>query len=304
MASSADREASAPGTGPPKTKPPGTAASGTDARATDSPDTRLVPQFEVIPLPGTEEEVARHLPPGARVTVTSSPRQGQHATVDLARALSVRGIDAIPHLAARAIHGERELAEILGSLSEAGVMEVFVIAGDAAQPAGDFAGSLDLLSAISRLDQPFVVGVGGHPEGHPFLDEASAHRELAQKSLHASYLVTQMCFEAAPLLAWVRQLRQQGIELPVRPGVAAPVGLRRLLRIGTRVGVGPSLRMLSAQSTGFRHLVSPGTWSPDALLDDLADAYADPEYGLDGVHVYTFNALAETARWWHASKRP
>lgn len=252
----------------------------------------------MIPLPGAEEEVVRHLPSGARVTITSSPRQGPSATVDLARALSCRGMAAVPHLAARAIRDERELAEMLASLSEAGVRELFVIAGDPAQPAGDFMGGLDLLTAIAEHDQSFVIGVGGHPEGHPFLDQEAALRELAQKSVHASYIVTQMCFEAAPVLTWVGELREQGVDLPVRPGVAGPVGLGRLLRIGTRVGVGTSLRMLSSQSTGMRRLVTPGTWSPEALLDDLADAYADPRYGLDGVHVYTFNALEETARWW------
>lgn len=278
MAASADQDARSSGAGP--------------------PSAATVPQFEVIPLPGIEEEVIRHLPSGARVTITSSPRQGRSATIDLARALSSRGVAAVPHLAARAIRDGRELAEILGSLSEAGVRELFVIAGDASQPAGSFAGSLDLLTAIAELDQRFVVGVGGHPEGHPFLDEEAALAGLAQKSAYASYVVTQMCFEAAPLLAWIERLREQGIELPVRPGVAGPVGLGRLLRIGRRVGVGTSLRMLSSQSTGIRRLVTPGTWSPEILLDDLAEAYGDPGYGLDGVHVYTFNALAETSRWW------
>ena len=274
-------------------------------RGVRSPTAATVAQFEVIPLPGAEEEVVRHLPAGARVTITSSPRQGPSATIDLARALSARGMTAVPHLAARAIRDERELAGILGSLSEAGVQELFVIAGDPAQPVGDFTGGLDLLTAIAQHGRPFVIGVGGHPEGHPFLSQEAALRELAQKSAHASYVVTQMCFEAAPLLAWVSSLRDQGIELPVRPGVAGPVGLGRLLRIGSRVGVGTSLRMLGSQGTGMRRLVTPGTWSPEILLDDLADAYADPRYGLDGVHVYTFNALEQTARWWdeHGGRR-
>lgn len=279
-------------------------ASSTD-RGAGSPSTVTVAQFEVIPLTGAEEEVVRHLPAGARVTITSSPRQGPSATIDLARALSARGMTAVPHLAARALRDERELAGILDSLSEAGVEELFVIAGDPAQPAGDFTGSLDLLTSIAQHGQPFVIGVGGHPEGHPFLSQEAALRDLTQKSAHASYVVTQMCFEAAPLLAWVRSLRDQGIQLPVRPGLAGPVGLGRLLRIGSRVGVGASLRMLSSQGTGMRRLVTPGTWSPEPLLDDLADAYADPRYGLDGVHVYTFNALEQTARWWdeHSERR-
>lgn len=268
-----------------------------------SPSAGTVSQFEVIPLPGVEEDVVSHLPSRARVTITSSPRQGQPATIDLACALSSRGMVAVPHLAARSIRDTAELARILEVLSEAGITELFVIAGDRQQPVGDFSGSLALLTAISDLDESFTVGVGGHPEGHPFRGEDEALQELAEKSEYASYLVTQMCFEAAPLLAWIRRLREQGISLPVRPGIAGPVGLGRLLRIGSRVGVGASLRMLSSQSSGIRRLVTPGTWSPEVLLDDLTEAYADPAYGLEGAHLYTFNALTETARWWGDSKR-
>ena len=275
------------------------ASVGADSAASTWPDAMTsAPQFEVIPLPGAEEEVTAHLPARTRVTVTSSPRQGPTATIDLAGALTARGFTAVPHLAARAIGGAQELARILETLSAAGVTELFVIAGDPQQPAGDFFGSLELLTAITDLDESFTIGVGGHPEGHPFLDEGEALDELAKKSEHASYIVTQMCFETAPLLTWIKRLREQGIDLPVRPGIAGPVGLGRLLRIGRRVGVGTSLRMLSSQSTAIRRLVTPGTWSPEILLDELAEAYADPAYGLDGVHVYTFNALEKTARWW------
>src|SRR5690625_6921562 len=63
--------------------------------------------------------------------------------------------------------------------------------------------------------------------------------------------------------------------------------------------------MLGSQGSGMRRLVTPGTWAPEILLDDLTEAYADPRYGLDGVHIYTFNALEQTARWWdeHSDRR-
>src|SRR5699024_286659 len=120
-----------------------------------------------------------------------------------------------------------------------------------------------------------------------------------------SYIVTQMCCEAAPLLAWISSVRDQGIELSVRPSVAGPLGLGGLLRIRNRVVVGTSLRMLGWQCWGLRRLLPTRTWDPEVLLDDLTEAYADPRYGLDGVHIYTFNALEQTARWWdeHSDRR-
>ncbi|MFC7456473.1 methylenetetrahydrofolate reductase [Brachybacterium sp. GCM10030267] len=256
------------------------------------------PQFEVIPLPGVAEEAARQLPAGSRVTVTASGRHGLEATLATARELSSLGFTAIPHLAARQVPGESALETILTGLESDGIGEVFVIAGDAAEPAGSFTGASDLLAAMAGTGHGFTAGVGAHPEGHPFVDEEEAIRLLQEKAATASYLVTQMCFSAQPLLRWTRQVREHGIELPVRPGVAAPTGMKRLLRIAGKVGVGPSLRLLGSHRSGIRHLLGPGSWSPDALLTELAPAFEDPALRLEGLHVYTFNSLETTGTWW------
>lgn len=263
----------------------------------DPPAGAAEAQFEVIPLPGITDRVAAHLPAGARVTVTASPAHGLAATVSAACELAGRGFTAIPHLAARQIRDRHEAADLLAQLAAADVHEVFVIAGDAPRPAGDYTGSLGLVEVLATEGSGIAIGVGAHPEGHPFVDEQEALRLLRAKAEHASHLVTQMCFEAAPLLAWLRGLRESGITLPVRPGIAAPVGTARLLRIGARIGVGRSLRMLSAQSSGMRRLVGPGQWDPDALLTELDRAREEPGLALAGPHVYTFNDLEAVARW-------
>ncbi|MGO2822030.1 MAG: methylenetetrahydrofolate reductase [Brachybacterium tyrofermentans] len=256
-------------------------------------------RFEVIPVPGIVAEVAAHLPPGTRVSVTASRKQGLDATVAAAGALSERGFVAIPHLAARQIVDEAELQRILDDLASSGVQELFVIAGDAPHPAGDFEGSLHLLEAMGTSGRSFEIGVGAYPEGHPFApSEAESMRLLQEKARYASVLVTQLCFDAGALLDWVRLLREHGVRTPVRPGIAGPTDAARLLRIGARVGVGPSLRLLTRQGSGIRHLLGPGGWSPDTLLEELVPAFADPRYGLEGLHVYTFNAVEASADWW------
>ncbi|MGP9539827.1 methylenetetrahydrofolate reductase [Brachybacterium sp. AOP43-C2-M15] len=253
-------------------------------------------QFEVIPLGGIVDQVLEHLPAGTRVTVTASPAQGLEATIGTACALAQHGMIVIPHLAARMIRGPGETAELLDRLAGAGVEEVFVIAGDASVPAGEFPGALPLLEAIAAADHGTVVGIGAHPEGHPFLAEEVAREHLRAKAEHAHYAVTQMCFSAAPLLEWARGLRASGIALPVRPGVAAPVGTARLLRIGTRIGVGRSLRLLAGEDSGMRRLLAPGRWDPAPLLAQLrAAAEAEPSVALLGPHVYTFNDLGAAA---------
>lgn len=279
MADRDARPAAAPGPGgsPPPVPAPGCA------------------QFEVIPLPGVVEQVLEHLGPGTRVTVTASPAQGLDATLSTAISLAGAGRIAIPHLAARMVPGPRELEEALERLSGAGIDELFVIAGDADPPAGPYDAALPLLEAIAPARRGLAVGIGAHPEGHPFADPEAARELLRRKAEHASYLATQMLFEPAPLIDWVRDLRAAGIDLPVRPGIAGPASRTRLLRIGARVGVGRSLRMLTAEGPGVRRLLRPGAWDPDPLLTELA-ALGAP--GLVAPHVFTFNSLAETAAWW------
>jgi methylenetetrahydrofolate reductase (NADPH) len=270
------------------------AAPGTGGSPPPDPALRAAP-FEIIPLPGAVERVLDHLPGGTRVTVTASPAQGLGATVDAAVALAAAGLTALPHLAARMVPGERELEGILERLGEAGIEELFVIAGDAARPAGPYEGALALLEALAPARRGLTVGVGAHPEGHPHAEPAAALELLRRKAEHAAWTATQMLFEPGPLVDWVRQLRTAGIELPVRPGVAAPASRARLLRVGTRIGVGRSLRMLTAEGSGVRRLLGPGSWDPDPLLDALAAAEVP---GLVAPHVFTFNALEATAAWW------
>ena len=252
-------------------------------------------QFEVIPLPGVLEQVLEHLDPGTRVTVTASPAQGLDATIGTAIALARAGRIAVPHLAGRMVPGTRELEALLDRLGEEGIDQLFVIAGDAATPAGPYEGALALLEALDPARRGLSVGIGAHPEGHPFAEPGAALELLRRKAEHASYLATQMLFAPGPLVSWVGELRSAGIDLPVRPGIAAPASRSRLLRIGTRIGVGRSLRMLTAEGSGVRRLLGPGSWDPEPLLEELESAEAP---GIVAPHVFTFNSLAETAAWW------
>lgn len=91
------------------------------------------PRYEVLPLPGVLDAV-EDLPAGAVVTVTSSPRRGVEATIELAEDLAARGFRAVPHLAARQITDDGELANFIARLDVAGVRDVFVVGGDATEP--------------------------------------------------------------------------------------------------------------------------------------------------------------------------
>src|SRR2546430_15996362 len=112
-------------------------------------------------------------PPGAlalgepRPPAAASPRRGMPATVLLAVRLAQMGYRAVPHLSARLIRDAHELGQILEALKEGGIDNVFVVAGDAPKPAGQFPDALSLLHALPAGHHLTQIGVTGYPESHP-----------------------------------------------------------------------------------------------------------------------------------------
>lgn len=260
------------------------------------------PRYEVLPLPGTADQVGAELPRTVAVTVTASPRRGLEPTLGLTEKLARDGYSAVPHLAARMVSDERHLAEILARLDEAGVHDAFVIAGDGQEPVGDFSDSLELLAAIERLHRsgagrrPESIGVAGYPEGHPHIGAEKLDRALLAKQPLSSYVVTQMCFDPNAVLGWITHARELGLQLPVQVGIAGAVDRTKLLRIAARIGVGTSLRFLRKHHGGTR-LLRPGGYRPDRLLEELVSDRRPGAAAVSGLHVYTLGDVAATERW-------
>jgi methylenetetrahydrofolate reductase (NADPH) len=251
------------------------------------------PRFELVPLRGAEEE-AEHLPAGATVTVTCSPRKGIDATVDLVERLAGLGFRAVPHLAARMIRSEGHLRDVAGRLRVAGVVEVFVIGGDPSDPIGPYASAGHLMAALDDLGRPFPeVGIAGYPERHPLIDREELLRALRAKQAGATYIVTQICFEPAAILGWLREIRGRDVRLPVYVGLPGAVTRRRLLEIALRIGVGDSIRYLTKHGSLVARLMRRGSYRPDPVLAGLA-AGAD---AFRGMHLNTFNQVRSTERW-------
>lgn len=251
------------------------------------------PRYEVLPLPGVVDEIVTELPTPVTITVTASSSLGQAATLDVAEEVAALGHRVVPHLAARQLRDEVELKEIIDRLGRAGIHHAFVVAGDAPEPAGIFEGALGVLEALSRFAPELDVGVTGYPETHPHIPDDVTIQALWDKRDHATHVVSQVCFDSRVLRLWVAQLRVRGITLPVLAGVPGPVPTTQLLRVGQRIGVGESLRFLSGNA-GMLRVVRPGAFDPLPMLTATAAPAPDP---VSGLHVYTFNAIADTERW-------
>jgi methylenetetrahydrofolate reductase (NADPH) len=255
------------------------------------------PCYEIIPLKGVEKKVV-HIPAGSEVAITCSPDRGIPATLELTHHLRNSGYTLIPHIAARMVEDEAHLRDILGQLEDLGIHRIFVIGGDSEQPTGQFDSSLQLLQVMSTIDHSIeIVGIGGYPEGHPLIGDATLLEFLQDKQPYAAYLITQMCFDPEVIVTWLRRIRSEGVVLPVHIGVPGVADRTKLLQIALKIGVGQSARFLKSNLALVGKMMAPGGYSPDELLLALAPYFDKCPYDIEGVHFYSFNQIESTEKW-------
>jgi methylenetetrahydrofolate reductase (NADPH) len=262
------------------------------------------PRFEILPV-GKGQEEAAELPEPVRVTVTSSPKHGVDRSLDVAVRLRELGHGATVHLAAREVRDEDHLNALLEKAASAGVDDLLVIGGDAAEPLGPYESAEELLWALAEhAIRPAALGIGAYSEGHPLISDEELWSALERKSHLANYVVTQMCFDPNVLLSWLDDARARGLTLPLFVGAPGPVDRRRLLDISMRIGVGPSLKFMRKQQGLFRRLFTSPEHAAERLYDALAPHTGDGPRGIAGFHLFTFNDLAHTWRWVTERRQP
>jgi len=241
--------------------------------------------------------------PGTHVYLSAVLTRPQEEVVEQAARVRAAGLEPVPHLAVRNFASAEALAGLLDRLTrEAGVRKLLVIAGDRAEPAGPFRGALEAIDSglISRhgIEE---IGISGYPDGHPRIADHELDRLLAAKLEAAAQtglkvnIVTQFCLEAAPILAWLRRLRDHGIDHPVRIGLAGPTSLTTLMRYAKRCGVRASTQGLARNAGLIKRML--GAAAPDAIIRALIDANRDGELGDIAPHLFSFGGIGATARW-------
>ncbi|MBA3430256.1 MAG: methylenetetrahydrofolate reductase [Actinobacteria bacterium] len=255
------------------------------------------PDFEIFPSASVWEHT-EDLPPRAKVAVTCSPSRGIEATLALIEHLTNQGFAVLPHISSRLVTDRAHLQGIINRLEGLAVFDIFVIGGDVDQPVGPFPSALSLLTAMAEVGHHFSeIGVAAYPERHPFVDDDTLWRHLHRKQAVASYMTTQMCFDATAILRWIEEARRRGIGLPVRVGLPGVLNRNKLLKTSMRIGVGDSARFVRKHTGLLTKLIGPGRYSPDDLVASLAEFVDVRPYDLRGLHIYTFNEIADTERW-------
>ena len=244
-----------------------------------------------------------HFAPGTEVTITFLPGDNCGANVETAAALRRAGFVPVPHIAARELASREVLNDFVARLrSEADVRRVLLIAGDVAAAKGPFRSSRDI-AATGLLEAHGIsrVSIAGHPEGHPYLDPAATFRGLAAWRDWAGEanigvdIVTQFCFEAAPILHLLGELRARDIRLPVIIGLAGPATPATLTKFALRCGIGNSMRALRGQIGRYgRLLVDAG---PDQVMQGLEAAPCEVTASITGFHLFPFGGLRKAHNW-------
>lgn len=255
----------------------------------------------MLPFDSVEAQLAA-LPLGSWVTVTCSPRHGVDHTLAFAERWSARGLRVVPHIAARQVKDEAHTAQIAARVARLGSSEVFVIGGDLSPPVGCYGSTVELLRDLAPRLPGVAIGVAGYPEGHPLIDADGLADALAAKQDFADAIVTQLCFDATRICAFVRAIRRAGVAVPVLVGIAGVVDRRRLFELSRRIGVGASIGFIRKNLRVASHLAAH-SYAPHKLVGQLDELRrAEPGLGIAGLHVFTFNQVSASQRWLEAAR--
>ena len=256
------------------------------------------PRYEIFPSEDAEGLVLDHVPPEVIITVTASPRRGLGATLDLAARLARQGYSVVPHLSARMVRDREHLREVLAAVRDMGSSDVFVVAGDAREPAGDFPDAISLLETMKAEELAVPdIGVTGYPESHSFIDDDATIQAMWDKRRVATYIVSNLCFDPRVVKGWVDRVRRRKVSLPIHIGLAGIADPAKLMRVSARIGITDSARFLRGHSNWFLRALQPGGYSPERFVKALLPELGTPERNVAGLHFFTFNEVEPTERW-------
>ncbi len=235
---------------------------------------------------------------GTRVYLSAVPNRPAEESVAAAVQIRAAGLEPVPHVAARNFATAEALDEFLARLNgEAGVDTALVIAGDRTE-CGPLRRALDIIdNGVLRRRGIRSIGIAGYPQGHPRIGDDQLDRALADKIAAAEAIglaveiVTQFCFDAGAILAFIARVRAFGFDHRLRIGLAGPTSLTSLMRYASRCGVRASAQGLARRSGLMRQMFALTT--PDDLIRTLADAAPA------GIvpHFFSFGGIPATTRW-------
>ncbi|MDX1684126.1 MAG: methylenetetrahydrofolate reductase [Saprospiraceae bacterium] len=186
-----------------------------------------------------EEFIYKKMPSGYYEKVAIRKRPG---TVGICAAIMHKyGVDAVPHLICGGFSKE-DTENALIDLSFLNIDNVLAIRGDARKFDGKFIPepnghtyAVDLIKQIADMNEgtyldaditkgeatDFCIGIAGYPEKHFESPSIGSDLNFTKAKIEAGgeYIVTQMFFDNRPFFKYVEKCREEGIDVPIVPGL-------------------------------------------------------------------------------------
>ncbi len=207
------------------------------------------------------------------------------------------GFMPVPHIAARSFASEKELRFFCNGLRDHAIEKVLLVAGGLGKPNGPFTDSLRILQSKTFQSVGLsTIALAGHPEGNPV--DPSPDESLREKLsfLHQlnikAELVTQWSFSPEKVNAYLKQLKAEGVDVPVRVGVPGPASLKTLLKYARICGVTATTEIIKKQGLSLGRL----------LLPNDPDKFVRPVDATQRFHLYPFGGIEKCADWLQQNK--
>lgn len=241
-------------------------------------------------------------PQGIRVYMTDIGTDTTDTMVNAAKTINEMGFKCVPHIAARRLESEEMLKERLEKFHKVGVDDLLFIAGEAEKQMGPYDQSLKVLKSGIVEEIGFkYVGVAGHPEGNEayggnnVMGTLKEKYELAKQAKFEMRIVTQFGFDGELFVEWAKEVKENGIDMPIHLGVAGPAKITTLLKYAAMCGVGNSMQFFKKRTRAIAHLTTGH--SPEEVVKPIENAWRENKYNIEQLHIFPFGGLKSTSEW-------
>lgn len=226
----------------------------------------------------------------------------QQNTISTTAELARRGFNVMAHLTCVGAEPEG-IRRFIGDLAQNGVANILALRGDPPKDVawdwdkGAFRHADDLVRFARREFPDLGIAVAAYPAPHPEspgFAEDRAHT-AAKLAAGADFAVTQLFFDSREYLDLMRHLGDNGIDVPVIPGILPIQSLESLNRVlslcGANIPARLYLDLVRANAEGGPEAVREVGFA--FALEQIRGLLAN---GAPGIHLYTLNKSGLCAR--------
>ncbi|MEM0966338.1 MAG: methylenetetrahydrofolate reductase [Verrucomicrobiota bacterium] len=246
--------------------------------------------LEIVPIHADRVSVFSGLVD--EIFVTMIPGTDVSASCKALEKVLNSGFQPVPHITARNFESKSALERYFSSMTNLGVSKALLIAGGNGKAAGPFEDTMDLLTSDAFQKYPLkTVAIAGHPEGNP--EDPKTWESLEKKwsffkeeGIHME-IVTQWSFSPGKVDAYLSEVRERGIDAPVRVGVPGPASLKTLIKYAEVCGVSATATVIKKQGLSMGRL----------LVSNKPTRFVSKIENSDLFHLYPFGGLEKCAEW-------